>query len=235
MSYVRREEVITEEGYRLAPFLLRSASSAIDLVFYVGSFVLIFFLLTTSRFTTLIDVMGSRVAKDQMSEYQISSGLVYRNENNVLSDFSSEHFEDYEKVVSFYYLDYEGGSNPNNPAPLNYTIRDYNTKILSLPESDEYLNKSSYYDFARDSEGNALYDVKGVLKSSLYGADGKITDDANKSLLTFYREAYSAAQDSLMDRPYYKEAQDTLNKGYIVVESIAAYVHFLVLYLIIPL
>lgn len=236
MSYVKRSEVITEEGYRLSPFLLRMAACLVDVAFFVGSFVLIFFLLSTNSFTTLIDAMGSRDAQNKMSDYQINSGLVSRNEKNVLADISSDTYYAYEDAVVFYYLDYESGNNKNNPEPLNFTVYDYNKTILGLPESDEYVNHSSYYEYQKDAEGNSLLNERAVLKESLYDEEThELTKDAMSSLLTFYRDAYSSAQDKLMSRPYYKEAQATLNKGYIVVESIAAYVPFLIFYFIIPI
>ena len=233
MSYVKRSEVITEEGYRLAPFLLRMASIMIDLAFYVGSAILIFFLLSTSYFPTLIDAFGTKDAQKALIEYQIASGLVVRDESNVLKDISSEDYRDYESAITYYYLDYESGDNANNPAPLYFTIQDYNQKILGLPEDDEHVNHSAYYDFVRIG-GVAQYDQKGVLKESLY-VDGVLPESVEKSLLSFYRDSYARAQDSLMARPYYKEAQNQLNVGYLVVESIALYVPFLIFYLIIPL
>ncbi len=235
MSFVRKGDVIADEGYRLAPFLLRMAACVTDMAFFIGSFFLIFFLLSTNKFTTLIDVMGSRDAQAKMSDYQIDSGLVYQDENGAVSDISSESYIDYEKAVKFYYLDYESGNNENNPEPLNFSVADYNKNILGLPESDEYINHSSYYDYQKDADGNSLLNELGVLKDSLYGESGELTKEAETSLLSFYRDAYSAAQDKLMSRPYYKEAQATLNKGYIVVESIALYVPFLIFYFIIPI
>ncbi len=235
MSFVKKDEVITDEGYRLAPFLLRMAACLTDMAFFISSFVLIFFLLSTNKFTTLIDVLGSREAQLNMSNYQVDSGLVYKSENNVLQDISSESYIDYENAVKFYYLDYESGNNENNPEPINFTIADYNKVILGLPESDEYVNHSSYYDYKKDADGNSLLNELGVLKSNLYDENGNLTKEANESLLSFYRDAYGAAQDKLMSRPYYKEAQATLNKGYIIVESIALYVPFLIFYFIIPI
>ena len=44
MARFTPKEVITEEGYRLAPFLVRFAAAAIDLAFFVASVVLLFFL-----------------------------------------------------------------------------------------------------------------------------------------------------------------------------------------------
>ena len=235
MSFVKKDEVITDEGYRLAPFLLRVAACLTDMAFFIGSFVLIFFLLSTNKFTTLIDVLGSREAQLNMSNYQVDSGLVYKSENNVIQDISSESYVDYENAVKFYYLDYESGNNKNNPEPINFTIADYNKTILGLPESDEYVNHSSYYDYKKDADGNSLLNELGVLKSSLYDENGDLTKEANESLLSFYRDAYGVAQDKLMSRPYYKKAQATLNKGYIIVESIALYVPLLIFYFIIPI
>ncbi len=236
LAFAKREEAITEEGYRLAPFLLRVTSCLVDLAFFAGSFALIFFLLSTESFPTLIDATGAREAQARMSDYQISSGLVSRNENNVLSDISSETYNAYEDAVVYYYLDYESGNNEKNPDPLHFTVEDYNKTILGLPESDEYVNHSSYYEYKKDAEGHSILNERGVLKASLYNeTTHELTKDALSNLLTFYRSAYSAAQDSLMARPYYKEAQATLNRGYIIVESLAAYVPFLVFYFIIPI
>ncbi len=235
MSFVKRDDVITEEGYRLAPFLLRITACLIDMVFFVGSFILIFFLLSTNKFPTLIDAMGSRKAQESMTIYQVSSGLVHKDEDNVIKDISSETYNAYEDTVIYYYLNYEGGLNENNPEPLNFTIKEYNTTVLGLPESDEYVNRSSYFDYQKDADGNSLLNELGILKPSLFGEDGKLTEEASKSLLSFYRDAYGKAQDKLMSRPYYKAAQATLNKGYIIVESISLYVPFLIFYFIIPI
>ncbi len=235
MSYVKKSEVITAEGYRLSPFILRIAAWAVDLAFFIGSLALIFFLLTTNHFTTLIDVLGSREAQTNLTEYQVNSGLVYRNENDAWIDITSETYNAYEDAVVFYYLDYESGSNKNNPEPLNFTIEDFNKKILGLPDSDEYINHSEYYEYQKDGEGHSLMNERAILKDSLYDSEThELTKDAQDGLLSFYRSAYSDAQDRLMSRPYYKEAQATLNKGYIIVESIAAYVPFLIFYFIIP-
>lgn len=235
MSYVHKEDVISEEGYRLAPFMLRLTATVVDAAFFVGSFILLFFLLSSSRFPTLIDALGAGDAQAELTVYQVNSGLVYRDEKNVLTDISSESYKDYENAIVYYYLNYEGGSNEYNPEPLNFSVEDYNKQILGLPESDEYVNHSPYYEYVKDGDGHSIFNQMGVIRKEFYGENDELTEEAKTSLLTFYRDAYGVAQDKLMSRPYYKHAESILNRGYIIVESIALYVPYLVFYFIIPI
>ncbi len=233
MPRFQTKEVVTEEGYRLAPFLVRFASAAIDMAFFIASAALIFFLSTTNLFPTLSDALGVREAQVSLTDYQTASGLVTPDEKNVLRDISSTDYRDYEDAIYYYYTDYQSGNNPANPEPLNYTVMDYNTTVLGLPEDDEHINHSAYFDFVRIG-GVAQLDQKGIINPDLY-VDDKLPTNIEQSILSYFRDQYGKAQDHLMAQPYYKLAQKHLDRGLIIIEAIALYIPFLVWYVIIPM
>lgn len=235
MAEKKLGETITDEGYALAPFLLRTTAAAIDAAFLILSFWLIyFFSYQTTLYPTLDEAFSISSSYNQMTEYQKASHLVNITEDGTLSDVSGT-YEDYMNSIHEYYFVYNANGNEVNPSPLAYTIKDWNVNILGLPEDPKYRNESEYFNFDKDPDGNDDPTKEGVLKQSLYGDDGKLTESSKNSLKTYFQNKYLAAQDELMKMPYYKSLQDQSDLGIFVVLSISFVTPFLIFYLILPL
>ena len=92
-------------------------------------------------------------------------------------------------------------------------IRWFNKEILNLPQKDEDLNYSYYFDYQLDEFGNRMYDSIGVFNNSNgfldnlnYFLDGKIFEsstEAYSSLRNWFNNKLSEATNILTNEPYY--------------------------------
>ena len=92
-------------------------------------------------------------------------------------------------------------------------IRWFNKEILNLPQKDEDLNYSYYFDYQLDEFGNRMYDSIGVFNNSNgfldnlnYFLDGKIFEsstEAYSSLRNWFNNKLSEATNILVNEPYY--------------------------------
>jgi uncharacterized RDD family membrane protein YckC len=228
-----REEV-TDEGYRLAPFLLRVASSAIDLALAVAGLMLLYlFVFPNSSFATLSTALGVETEQTQIAAYQKASGLVSSKEDGTLTNVTSSSYEDYESAIKTYYFVYNAADNQVNPHPEAYSISDYNVAVLDLPQDVKNTNASAYYDFAMSNE-QADPSKLGVLKSSLYDASGNLTTTAKSQLLSFFQNKYKLTQDLLLKEDYYKSLTTSLANNVETMETIVFFPPFLIFYFVIP-
>lgn len=239
MKFAKPEEIVTEEGYTLAPFLLRIASSAIDAAFFIASFWLIFFFsYQTNWYPTLDDAFQISSSNVQMVEYQKLSGLVTIKEDGSIADIKSDNYEDYLHAIHDYYFVWNAKDNAENPNPEGYEIKDWNVNVLGLPKDVDTRNKSPYFEFETDSEGKPMDTKEGVLKATLYKDPKKkdeLTDNAKAELKTYFQKAYYAAQRSLLSEPYYVALQNNVSNGLMIVLSLSIFVPFLIFYFVLPL
>ena len=228
------KEEVTDEGYRLAPFLLRVAASSIDLALAVAGLLLLYlFVFPNSSFATLSTALGVENEQTQIATYQKASGLVSIKEDGTLSNVTSSNYEDYETAIKTYYFVYNAADNTTNPHPEAYSIPNYNVAVLGLPSDVKNINNSAYYDFAT-TEGVVDPSKLGVLKSSLYDGSGALTSTAKTQLLTYYQNQYKLTQDLLLKEEYYKNLTSALSNNVETMETIVFFPPFLVFYFIIP-
>jgi uncharacterized RDD family membrane protein YckC len=227
------KEEITEEGYRLAPFLLRLSAWAVDLALTVAAAALLYlFLFPNGNFGTVGDAMGIPAKRELLNSYQIESGLVVKDSAGNLSNVSSSSYEDYEAAIEHYYFVYDASS--VNPNPHHYSAKDFNVAVLNLPESAKYVNNSAYFDFA-ETNGVADESKIGVLKSSLYDEKGQLSSGARSSLLTYFQNKYKLTQDLLLKEDYYVQASRALSGDVEILEALIVFVPSLIFYFAIPM
>ena len=239
MKFAKPEEIVTEEGYTLAPFLLRIASSAIDAAFFIASFWLIFFFsYQTNWYPTLDDAFQISSSNVQMVEYQKLSGLVTIKEDGSIADIKSDNYEDYLHAIHDYYFVWNALDNAKNPDPKDYGVKDWNVTVLGLPEDVSLRNNSKYYEFQTNAAGKPIDTEEGVLKATLYKDPEKkdeLTDNAKAELKTYFQKAYYATQKLLLSEPYYVALQHHVSNGLMVVLSLAIFIPFLIFYFVLPM
>ena len=238
MAYLPTNEkgdVVTEEGYALAPFLLRLSSAAIDAAFFLAGFwILFFFSYYCTWYPTLREGLGIAQSSQRLYDIQKASGLLSVGDDGALSDIRPADYTGYEKAIQDYYFVFNALDNPTNPAPHGYTIDEYNVAICDLPKSVDIRNDSAYYDFATDEKGDPIMGQPAVLKARLFDDNGNLTPNAKESLFSFYRTKYYATQDRLIAEPYYRQINDSIFYAMLVVEAISIFIPFLAFYVIIP-
>jgi hypothetical protein len=229
------DEKVTEEGYRLAPYLLRVASTAIDGALCLAGLLALYYLsFPNGQYGTIGDAMGLAQDTASLAVYQKACGLEVVDENGSLSDLASSSYEDYEAAIKYYYFVYNDPANEINPNPENYSVAYYNFAVLGLPDDVAKINTSTYYDFAQDASGNPLQNEFGVLKQSLY-EEGTLTVSSKTALLTYYQTQYGYTQDRLLAEPYYKSLADAAAGKAETLEMIDVFVPFLIFYFILPM
>ncbi len=229
------KEEATEEGYHLAPFLLRLAAAAIDSALALLAVVALYFVcFPNDVFPTLGDAIGVKEEYSTLQKYQKASGLVNISSEGSLSDVSSSSYGDYQTAIQYYYFVYNGYDSSVNPAPENYSFRDYNVAVLDLPSQVGNTNYSSYFDFAI-TDGKPDPSILGVLKTSLYGNDGQLTSESKGLLLTFFQGKYAKTQDLMISEDYYKKVQNIYSSNVEILESVVVFFPFLVFYFVLPM
>jgi hypothetical protein len=229
-----REET-TDEGYRLAPFLLRVAAATIDLALAVAGLMLIYaFVFPNASFATLSTALGVENEQNQLVTYQKASGLVSVAEDGSLSNISSSSYDAYENAIKSYYFVFNAADNSVNPHPEAYTIADYNVAVLDLPSDSKNANNSDYFNFAT-TNGQDDPTKLGVIKSSLYDGDGNLTTTAKSQLLTFFQNKYKLTQDLLLKEDYYRSLTSSLSNNVETMEAVVFFPPFLVFYFVIPM
>ena len=235
MSTKSRDDIVTEEGYTLAPFLLRLSAASIDAVFFIAGIFLVFFLsFACPWYPTLDEAFSIAKRTDLLQTYQRDSGLMVIDENGVASTVQSDDYNDYLKAMKDFYFVFNAKGSSTCPAPAEYTVMDFNTRVLDLPKSVEIRNDSKLFDFALDTEGEPDPTSLGVIKPSLF-VDGKLNQQTKDDLLIHCRAKYLETQDLLLEAPYYASEQNQLSFGMQIVLAVSIYTPFLVFYLIIPL
>jgi hypothetical protein len=229
------KEEATDEGYRLAPFLLRLAASSIDAAIALLAVVMMYFAcFPNGAFKTLGDAMGVPSQYSTLQKYQEASGLVVASSDGSLSDISSSSYEEYQSAIQYYYFIYNAADSTVNPSPEKYSFMDYNVAVLDLPSDVKNANHSDYFDFAA-ANGEPDSSQLGVLKSSLYGSDDKLTEGSRSLLLTFFQGKYAATQDLMISESYYKTAEEAYSSNVEILESIVVFIPFLGFYFAIPM
>lgn len=232
---MERREVYTEEGYRLAPYLLRFASFVVDAAIFVGVTVGLFLLLyPVGGFKTLGDINGISEGLVLQEKYDEASCL-YNRVDGQLRIVSSEDFRDYENAVFRYYFEFNAEDNANNPDPHKYSMADFNKNVYDLPSLVTDTNYSRYYVFALNEKGEKDPSLRGELNPALFNEDGTMPLTFSKSLLEFHKAKYQETYFLLSSEPYYKQALSLVKNGTIMVELIASLLPLTVFYLIIPL
>ena len=235
MERARANDIVTEEGYTIAPFLLRIAAATVDMAFVVAVTVLMFFLVYPfGMFPTLGDALGVSEANQIVSSLKLESGL-FTDELGLVSYRAYSSYEGYEATLKTYYLEYQKEGNANNPEPKCYTISDYNTKVLYLPTSVDFIVDSPYFDWYRDELGNPDASRIGVIKPSLLNAQGELSEDTKENLLYFFQARYQNAVEEFENEPYIVSAQTKSTTLTVILELVAVLPAFSVFYIVIPL
>ena len=228
-------EIVTEEGYTLAPFLMRFTAAVIDAAFLIAGFwILFFFSYSTTWYPTMREAMGVPEVTARLESYQHASGLLVEKDGAWVNVNSSD-YTDYEKAVRYYYFTYNAAGNVDNPLPHGYTLDEYNTAICDLPTDVHIRNDSQYFDFATDEQGNPVMGKEAKIKSSLYDEQGNLTPAGKEGLLNHFRNKYYATQRALIAEPYYKQANDDIFYRIVIVEAYSIMIPFLAFYVIVPL
>ena len=242
-----REDDYAEEGYPLAPLLLRISAAALDAAFASALFFLLaVFLYPHGGFPTLGKAIGMEEDWATIERYLTASGLMETEEADGIlvptQDIVSDDWEDYERSIRYYYFDYQLLEDPSlnpNPHPEWARERWYNVNVLGLPESESAVNESPLFSFGRDEEGNADLDVPAELKPGLFeegeGGEPVLGEEAEKDLLSFYQEQYRIAQDRIVAEEFYQAPYSRYETGHFLTLGIALSVPVLVFYLAVPL
>lgn len=228
-------ERVTDEGYSLAPFLLRLSAASVDAALFLLSTLLIFFLLyPLGSYHSLDYVLGIQSEYSLLTDYQGRSTLFVETDGSY-DTLDSTDYKEYEAKIYSYYFVFNASDNANNPHPEGYSIADYNQQVYGLPTSSEYVNTSTFYDFATKEDGSADTGKLGVLKSSLFNSDGSLTDSSNTRLLSYYKTEYSSTCELFYAEPYYSSVQKEIANDLLVIECIAVFVPATIFYFIIPM
>ncbi len=241
-----REE-LTEEGYPLAPLLLRSASSIVD-AFFAGIlfFLCFFFLYPHDSFPTLGKAIGMEENWSLIERYLASSGLMEVEEDekgNVypVHDISSDDYRVYEASIRSYYFTYQLLDDLSlNPNPHKEWAKEewYNVNVLGLPEREDGINTSPYFSFGLDEEGNTSLKEKATLKQSLFeeiNGELVLKKESKENLLLFFREQYALAQERLVAEPFYQEPYLSYQNGHYFMLSLVILFAFFPIYVLFPL
>ena len=242
-----REE-IAEEGFPLAPLLLRVTAAVID-AFLAGLLLLTcyFFCYPHDNFPTLGQALGMEEDWALVEHYLTYSGLMEleEDENGELypvHDISSTDYHDYEASIRSYYFDYqliEDISINPNPHQEWASERWYNVNVLGLPSSSSAVNSSPYFSFGLDENGNTSLDVPARLQDSLFEENSAgemvLTEESSQNLLLFFRNAYAEAQNRLTSESFYQEPYQAYTNGHFITLSVTIAIPFTIIYLLFPL
>ena len=129
---------------------------------------------------------------------------------NLYVEFIDDIKNQNESCLEHFYLTY---LKEHNEQYYSKDIRWFNKEILNLPQKDEDLNYSYYFDYQLDEFGNRMYDSIGVFNNSNgfldnlnYFLDGKIFEsstEAYSSLRNWFNNKLSEATNILTNEPYY--------------------------------
>ena len=207
-----REE-IAEEGFPLAPLLLRVTAAVID-AFLAGLLLLTcyFFCYPHDNFPTLGQALGMEEDWALVEHYLTYSGLM-----QLIEDISI---------------------NPN-PHQEWASERWYNVNVLGLPSSSSAVNSSPYFSFGLDENGNTSLDVPARLQDSLFEENSAgemvLTEESSQNLLLFFRNAYAEAQNRLTSESFYQEPYQAYTNGHFITLSVTIAIPFTIIYLLFPL
>lgn len=240
-----REDDYAEEGYPLAPLLLRISAAAIDFLIYVAiSFLLLLFLVPGSPAPNLGEALGMERDWRELEGYLAASGLMETEEaDGVLvptQDIVSDDWEDYERSIRSYYFDYQLLEDPSlNPSPHPEWAKErwYNVNVLGLPESEESVNRSELFSFGIDEEtGSYSLDVRARIREDLYeeGSDN-LSEEGEERLFSFYYEQYGLAQDRLTAEEFYQIPYDRYTANFFLTTLLGLLPPVLLVYLFPPL
>ena len=129
---------------------------------------------------------------------------------NLYVEFIDDIKNQNESCLEHFYLTY---LKEHDEQYYSKDIRWFNQEILNLPQKDEDLNYSYYFDYQLDEFGNRMYDSIGVFNNSNgfldnlnYFLDGKIFEsstEAYSSLRNWFNNKLSNATNILVNEPYY--------------------------------
>lgn len=129
---------------------------------------------------------------------------------NLYVEFIDDIKNQNESCLEHFYLTY---LKEHDEQYYSKDIRWFNKEILNLPQKDEDLNYSYYFDYQLDEFGNRMYDSIGVFNNSNgfldnlnYFLDGKIFEsstEAYSSLRNWFNNKLSEATNILTNEPYY--------------------------------
>ena len=129
---------------------------------------------------------------------------------NLYVEFIDDIKNQNESCLEHFYLTY---LKEHDEQYYSKDIRWFNKEILNLPQKDEDLNYSYYFDYQLDEYGNRMYDSIGVFNNSNgfldnlnYFLDGKIFEsstEAYSSLRNWFNNKLSEATNILTNEPYY--------------------------------
>ena len=129
---------------------------------------------------------------------------------NLYVEFIDDIKNQNESCLEHFYLTY---LKEHDEQYYSKDIRWFNKEILNLPQKDEDLNYSYYFDYQLDEFGNRMYDSIGVFNNSNgfldnlnYFLDGKIFEsstEAYSSLRNWFNNKLSEATNILVNEPYY--------------------------------
>lgn len=235
MERARARDIVTDEGYTIAPFLLRIAAGTVDFAFCFALMALIFIFVYPFGFMpTLGDAMGLSSAIAEQTSYRLESNL-YTDETGMITYQQFEDYTGYQQMLQDYYLVYQKEGNEKNPSPKCYDIPIYNQKVLYLPELTEFIVNSPYFDFYRDELGNPDGTKLGVIRKDLLENDGSVGPELKQKLLYWFQQRYSDAANEFDAEPYMKAATGRVKALSIVCESIAVFPPLIIFYVVIPL
>ncbi len=129
---------------------------------------------------------------------------------NLYVEFIDDIKNQNESCLEHFYLTY---LKEHDEQYYSKDIRWFNQEILNLPQKDEDLNYSYYFDYQLDEFGNRMYDSIGVFNNSNgfldnlnYFLDGKIFEsstEAYSSLRNWFNNKLLEATNILTNEPYY--------------------------------
>ena len=235
MERVRPKDIVTEEGYTLPSFLLRNAAAASDIAITFACMALLFIFIYPFGFMpTLGDVIGISETARSLNEKKLASQL-FTDELGMVTYKAFNEYNGYQKTVEDYYLVYQKEGNPDNPSPKNYTIPIYNTKVLYLPESTDFIVNSPYFEFAVGQDGKPDQNQVGVIRPSLLEPDGSVGPTLAKDLLYFFQRRYSESVNEFEQEAYMVDLTRKNVALTVTAELLAVMPPFIVFYIVIPL
>ncbi|MCQ2743014.1 MAG: RDD family protein [Bacilli bacterium] len=202
MSLTRPDkEVITPEGYALAPLFLRAVAMAVDAALASALIAGLYFAL----FNPLSKATGINSDTDKLINYRLDGGLMVEDSDGMVHDVNGSEYKPYQEAVEKYYLVYNAPDSTLCPEPLNFDVAKYNEEILKLPKPG--LTSDSYFVYQKDSYGENDYTKVGIIKEYYFVDHDRskgLSEEGKTVMLTFYQEKYNEAYTSMTDSSYYQ-------------------------------
>lgn len=237
----------------LAPMSTRISAFLLDAVFLFISFLVLYYACAVQIFW----FSSGYNLKTKMQTYTLQSHLMHLNENNEVVIYNDETHDNYEKVISYYYLNYLTGNVPEGeiPAPNAnekqvfitnsdpilpkdyYTISWYNYNVLKITEDDpDRATSTLYFTYQKDASGNYDKTKIGIPKTEHYSSDkGQLVKLTESDITTQYKAIYQVAYRHLENQSFFLAIANPYYMGFAISASSAIIVSGAIIYLLFPL